>query len=199
VFPATSDYFWSSSLYAAGSRVGWVVHFAAGHQSYSDGDQRHHVRCVRGGAPSVPAGGTRWRRFQREEPVPGQPVVLDTVTGRTWQGCPAGRTGRDCGAGAAALDTWERAATDCAALVWAGFDDWRLPDVKELASLLDSRTRSPAIDPLAFPGTAVGWYWSSTPWVFDPPSIWQVNFSSGHVSTADPPFPANWRCVRGGP
>lgn len=198
VFPATSDYFWSSSLYAAGSMVGWVVHFAAGHQSYSDGGQRHGVRCVRGGAPGAPAAGTPWRRFRRDEPEPGQPVVLDAATALVWQGCAAGRTGRDCDTGAATLDTWDQAASDCASLVWAGFDDWRLPDVKELASLLDTRVRSPAIDAVAFPGTPVGWYWSSTPWVFDPPSVWQVNFSSGHVSPADKPFPANWRCVRGG-
>lgn len=196
VFPATSDYFWSSSLYAAGAQVGWVVHFAAGHQSYSEGGQRHGVRCVRGGvAPQSPAGRP-WRRFHRAEPTPGQAVVVDTVTGLVWQGCVAGRHGRNCGDGAAAMGTWDRAASECAALAWGGFDDWRLPDVRELASLLDTRVRSPAIDPAAFPETAVGWYWSSTPWVFDPPSVWQVNFSSGHVGTADKPFPANWRCVR---
>ncbi|MBN1774398.1 MAG: DUF1566 domain-containing protein [Deltaproteobacteria bacterium] len=199
VFPATSDYFWSLSLYAAGSTIAWVVHFASGHQSYSDRDQRYRVRCVRGGSPSGPAGETSWRRFRRDEPTPGQPVVADTVTALLWQGCTAGRSGRNCTIGEATFDTWDRASAFCETLDWGGFDDWRLPDVRELASLLDTHVRSPAIDPLAFPATTVGWYWSSTPWVFDPPSIWQVNFSSGHVGTGDKPFPCNFRCVRTGP
>jgi hypothetical protein len=199
LFPATSDFFWSSSLYAAGTTIAWVVHFASGHQSYSGRDQRYRFRCIRGGTPSAPEGESGWQRYRRDEPASGQPVVLDTVTALLWQGCTAGRNGRRCTLGEPQVDSWENASDYCERLDWDGFDDWRLPDVRELAGLVDTRVRSPAIDSLAFPATTVGWYWSSTPWVFDPPSVWQVNFSSGHVGTADKPFPCYVRCVRSAP
>ena len=35
-------------------------------------------------------------RFTRDTTTADQPIVYDNVTGLTWQGCPAGRTGAEC-------------------------------------------------------------------------------------------------------
>ena len=67
----------------------------------------------------------------------------------------------------------------------AGFQDWRIPHVKELQSLVDYGAQHPAIHPL-FPGpTADGQvvpanYWSFTSAV-DASQAWVVDFNEGSV------------------
>lgn len=196
VFPGTSDYFWSSSSYVAGSRMVWAGYFNSGNVVCSPAEARQFVRCVRDGAPP-PAGGAGWRRFSRAEPASGQPVVTDVVTGLVWQGCAVGLHGPDCSAGDAAMLDWDAAGAACESLAWGGFDDWRLPDTKELDSILDTRRRSPSIDPAAFPGTPVGWYWTGLRYAGGPSThAWHVNFSSGHVANFDRTLPCYVRCVR---
>ena len=59
---------------------------------------------------------------------------------------------------------------------------WRLPNVKELASLVDLSVSSGArIDPVAFPGTGATFEWSSSPDVDFAEEAWAVNFDSGYV------------------
>ena len=64
----------------------------------------------------------------------------------------------------------------------AGHRDWRIPNVKELQSIVDYGQVSPAIDP-TFPGpTAAAFYWSATTVVDEPSSAWLVDFGlSGGV------------------
>jgi Protein of unknown function (DUF1566) len=59
---------------------------------------------------------------------------------------------------------------------------WRLPNVKELASLADKGCQSPAIDSTAFPSTPSSWYWSSSPYVGYSGNAWNVGFGGGLVS-----------------
>lgn len=196
IFPATSDSFWSSSSYVAGARLVWAGYFNSGNVVLAAAEARQFVRCVRDGAPRLP-GRPGWRRFRRADPVAGEPIVTDTVTGLAWQGCAGGLRGPGCGEGDATMLDWDGARAGCAALVWSGFDDWRLPDPKELDSILDTRHRSPAIDPEAFPGTPVGWYWTALSYAGGPDThAWHVNFSSGHVANFDRTLPCYVRCVR---
>lgn len=59
---------------------------------------------------------------------------------------------------------WAGALRHCEHLVWDGSDDWRLPDIIELSTIVDERrTTSPAINLVFFPGFDVTHgYWSST-------------------------------------
>lgn len=57
---------------------------------------------------------------------------------------------------------WATAITNCEALEYAGYTDWRLPNLKELHSISDAGRTSPCIDPTAFPNTQKSYYLSST-------------------------------------
>ncbi|MBM3178858.1 MAG: DUF1566 domain-containing protein [Chloroflexi bacterium] len=94
----------------------------------------------------------------------GNGTVTDNATGLTWMQGDSG-TGMN----------WESALAYCEGYSATGSDDWRLPSVKELQSILDysrspATTNSPAIDPI-FASTAIRsedgstdypFYWSST-------------------------------------
>jgi hypothetical protein len=68
---------------------------------------------------------------------------------------------------------------------FGGRNNWRLPTVKELATLLDLGRVKPAIDPLIAithsTSEASSNYWSSTTKAGDPPYAWLANFFYGHI------------------
>jgi len=136
-----------------------------------------------------------WKRLATS--VSGEPIVRDTDTGLTWQGCAAGMSGDDCATGGASSMTWQAALAYCADLDWGGFDDWRLPDRNELQSIVDYESYSPAIDEAAFPGTPSSRFWSSSSNADDSSSAWTVYFDYGSVNNAVKSHPAQARCVRG--
>ncbi|MDD2926285.1 DUF1566 domain-containing protein [Rhodoferax sp.] len=102
--------------------------------------------------------------------------VTDTQTKLTWRRCSEGQTwsGTVC-SGAATSLTHEQALVQ--AQTQTG---WRLPNVKELASLVAS-TQGPAIDLAVFPGTTGVNYWSASPDVRLPSYAWVVDFGTGSV------------------
>ncbi|MDP7492705.1 MAG: DUF1566 domain-containing protein [Candidatus Undinarchaeales archaeon] len=79
----------------------------------------------------------------------GDGTVTDNSTGLTWLQQDSG--GHKAGANGG-LD-WEQALSWCEGLSYAGHDDWRLPNAKELQGIVDytrspDTTSSPAIDPV---------------------------------------------------
>jgi hypothetical protein len=81
---------------------------------------------------------------------------------------------------------------------FAGHCDWRLPNVKELQSIVDYSTITPAISS-SFPGsTLVSFYWSSTTHAGLSSNAWFVSFSVGLVFPADKNTSLPVRAVRGG-
>jgi hypothetical protein len=100
---------------------------------------------------------------------------------------------------------WESALTSCEDLTLASQSDWRLPNIKELFSIVDTSEYNPAIDETYFPATQSADYWSSTTYLVNTTNAWRVDFNVGtqysrhktdeHASqTADKYV----RCVRGG-
>ena len=78
----------------------------------------------------------------------GDGTLTDRVTGLQWQQADGGEMG------------WDAARNACDALVLGGKDDWRLPNVHELFSLLNHNALNPAMD-AAFTKTAAEYWWSS--------------------------------------
>jgi len=115
----------------------------------------------------------------------GDGTVTDFATGLIWQQ-------RDDAIGRTHAD----AITYCQGLNLAGASDWRLPNIKELTSIVDYRSDSPAIDVVAFPET-IQTYWSATPDASNANSAWFVFFIGGSVEVV--PKTASSllsRCVR---
>ena len=89
--------------------------------------------------------------------IDGDDVVLDRATGLMW---PADMLEAGCNGGA--TSDWAFAVNYCFALTFAGFSDWRLPNAKELVTLLDFGVPPPTIDPDFFVNTVTAAYWTST-------------------------------------
>jgi hypothetical protein len=60
-----------------------------------------------------------------------------------------------------------------------GFNDWRVPTLPELATLVNFGHTSPAIDTAYFPNTKDEFYWSDSPDAKLEQTAWAVNFQLG--------------------
>jgi len=86
----------------------------------------------------------------------GDATITDAATGLVWQGDDSGTS-----------VSWQAALAYCEQLELAGVDDWRLPDAKQLQSIVDY-TRAPAvtgtaaIDPVFGISEAESYFWTGT-------------------------------------
>jgi hypothetical protein len=193
-FPSTPRYaHWTSSTSATAATTAWYIYFSTGHASYDlkSLTTEHYARCVRG-APRPLSGP----RFVRNTITREQPVVSDAATGLEWQGCPAGRSGSSCGTGWTAIHSWVSALAYCESLRWAELEDWRLPNLTELASIVDHRRSGPTIDIDAFPETPGDEFWSSTSEAAAASRAWSVFFFTGSYFASNKTELFSVRCVR---
>ena len=104
----------------------------------------------------------------------GDGTISDARTGLMWMQCSYGQTydGGDTNGdgficeGSPTFGSWQQAFSWAAASNTSeayGYNDWRLPNVKELGSIVDFSKHTPAINSSIFPSTSTGSYWTSTP------------------------------------
>ncbi len=105
--------------------------------------------------------------------------VYDSLTGLMWT-----KNANDAGE-----KNWTNAIAYCEALDYGGFDDWRMPNRNELASLIDYSQINPAI-PLGHPFTSVNElmtdggnqnYWTGSTYAKDTEKAWFVSFINGRL------------------
>lgn len=125
-----------------------------------------------------PAGCPAEARFADDGDGDGDGTVKDTCTGLEWQKETADVSGNGAVGDEDRLD-WHGALGYCDALELGGHDDWRLPTVRELQSIVDYGRLGPAIDP-AFLAQS-DWYWSSTTYLLELDHAWYVRFWDGYV------------------
>jgi hypothetical protein len=90
---------------------------------------------------------------------------------------------------------WAEAQTHCTGM------GWRLPTMKELATLIDFAALGYYIDFSIFPGSPGDVYWSATAFTGPPvdgvrPSAWAVYFNYGFIALNDRTESHYVRCVR---
>ncbi len=141
---------WSSTIYAGkhwdrdGVEAAFFFNFLDGRikQAPTGGRRRGlFYRCVRG-----PRWGDNEFRANRDG------TVTDGLSGLMWQ-----RTD------SLTASDWPGALNYCENLTQGGHRDWRLPNARELQSLVDYRRADPALDTNYFAQSdGDGWFWSST-------------------------------------
>ena len=122
-------------------------------------------------------------------------VTIDNRTGLMWA---ANGNATGCNSGDTLISTM--ALAYCEGLAFANYSDWRLPNIRELASIVDYSRQNPSINTTYFPNTKNSFYWSSTTYVPNPGVAWYVYFSYGGVNNSTKTSNGYYvRCVRGGP
>jgi hypothetical protein len=102
----------------------------------------------------------------------GDGTVTDNLTGLMWTK----------NANIWGTVTWNTAVDNCEGYSGAGYSDWRLPNVRELLSLIDFGQQLPALPSgHPFTGVQLDLYWSSTTYLVNPTYAWEVNLSAGHA------------------
>ena len=128
----------------------------------------------------------------------GNGTVTDLATGLIWKQCAEGLSGAGCAAGSLEGFTWAQALQRAADADFAGSTLWRLPNKKELASLVEWRCVAPAINARFFPNTPAAWFWSSSPYANHSSYAWIVDFYYGYVDGNHKDSAFHVRLVRGG-
>lgn len=162
-FPDSNLPYWTNTPAATltSTPYAWATSFYNGAvYLYDRAYYSYHARCV--------SGPEHTTSFTEN----GDGTVTDQDTSLMWQQTDD-NTAR----------TWQSAIDYCNDLVLppGGHSDWRLPDIKELESIVDFSVYNPAID-TAFTGTNTSVYWSSTTNFSIPVRAWVVNFYNGYVS-----------------
>ncbi len=108
-------------------------------------------------------------------------TVLDKKTALTWMRCALGQTwNKGVCTGSAQSHNWQSALENAKNTEFAGKNNWRLPNQKELQSLVESRCYDPAINLTAFPNAVSDLFWSSSPVAYLSSSAWLVYFGYGY-------------------
>lgn len=126
--------------------------------------------------------------------IAGDDVVIDRATGLMWAA-----DGSAAGCNNGAIIAWNNAIDYALALDFAGFTDWRMPNINELLSITDYTKNNPAIleDP-PFENTHNFPYWSSTAYIIVPNRAWILDYVIGEITTKAKTDTTFLRCVRGG-
>jgi len=136
--------------------------------------------------------------YQTADPTgAGEVVTIDNVTGLMWAS-----DGNAGGCNFGDLTNWSSAIDWAQNLTFAGYSDWRLPNIRELLSLVveDARYYSevPAINHIFFPGTQRSLYLSSTTDPYETDYTWLCDFAGCALWKGSKVGSAWVRAVRGG-
>jgi hypothetical protein len=123
----------------------------------------------------------------------GDGTVTDNITGLVWQQAVATTTND---AGASSSYAWSDAAAYCATLTLSGHNDWRMPSLIELESIVDYGQTPPSINGTFFPSTPASLFWSSFLVTGSTSIARGISFYQGRMYDYDITSARNVRCVR---
>ncbi len=186
---------WTSTTLANDTGSTLVVGVWGGGVSYGPKSNLYYVWPVRSGQSGAPTPSEIWKTGQTTTyavgddgdlekgvawPSPrftdnGNGTVTDKLTGLMWtkNANLAGGT-----------KTWQQALDYVKTLSAGGHSDWRLPNRKELFSLIDYSKHNPPLPAEAtqiFQNVQLGDYWSSTTYAGNTSIGWFVNMVIGYV------------------
>lgn len=176
-----AQYWWTSDVYGSGNNVwsgnagGGLGPKPVGETLSAGGNERFHARYVRNAKP------TNGHNYFNN----GDGTVTDLDTGLMWLQAPS-----------SALN-WKGAIAWAEGLVQAGYSDWRLPNIKELQTLIDYTLTSAndasgavaCVNRVLFPEVTATAHWASTTLQADQTRAWLAEFGINNkvVSSNGPP------------
>jgi hypothetical protein len=164
---AGAQCFWTASKFAQFTDTAWNITPAS--VTFADATKKCAARCVRGGAAIGAPIAKQYDLIDAD-------TLRDPVTNLVWERIPPETE-----------DTWANAEARCKALALGG-RVWRLPGVKELASIVDETKIAPAANG-AFGDYAVRMFTANV--------RWDVDFDQGNAFQAALGFSYWSRCVSG--
>ena len=171
-------YLWTSKELESSASAAYYERYNNAFSFYMDKSNKSPVICVRG--EELPEASFTTQRIN------GDVVVTDSTFGLMWQK-----------AYKESKKTWQEALSYCENLTYAGYSDWRLPNIYESATLLNyDKAESPHSD---FPNMPIGrYFWSSS--TIGTAYAWDIYFGmdatlSDYYKTTNTNVV---RCVRGG-
>ncbi|MBW2107762.1 MAG: DUF1566 domain-containing protein [Deltaproteobacteria bacterium] len=172
-----TGYYWTAAPCARFTSQAWYVHLGGARVFKGMKHGSYMVWPVRGGSLAPCDASCRQAtdhglglRFSR-----GDQTVVDRFTGLEWTKRASGLPGPVNWK--SALKAVEQMNAECA----HGSSDWRLPNIRELESLVDLIFHSPAL-PQDHPFDHVqAYYWSSTTSAYDPSYAWVLYLVDGAV------------------
>ncbi len=167
-----AEYWWSSQLQANDPTKVWVTNAGGGvgnhlkTETISAGGNKHfNVKAVRG--ITIP------EQIQSHFTINNDGTVIDNLTNLMWQQIPYNDS-----------LTWEQALIYADTLNIGNFNDWRLPNIKELQSLNDETITNPSINSNIFNGILPKHYWSSTSLPNQQTKAWYLDVKFGLTTYA---------------
>ncbi|MCK5810631.1 MAG: DUF1566 domain-containing protein [Cocleimonas sp.] len=164
------------------------------------------------------------RKFTQPEPIlqagkyidNNDDTITDCKTNLMWKKYSEGQRDITCGKGMVRQYTWETAVNRFKQSSFAGYNDWRLPTVKELrslvscqqtvasplteerhaTSLMNEKCTQPTINKNVFPNTSPTRYWTSSTFFNKEDYAWALHFDSGNDEESLKHYNASVRLVR---
>jgi hypothetical protein len=191
-FPHTTPgFYWTSSIDTDDLGSVWQVGFYHGRVGGSTTEQPRYIRLVRGHQKkivdmptvSVEEQNITLRKIlapshtcnsQAQSSAPigrfkqdNQGNILDSYSGLIWKRCVAGLSGSLCNEGQYSKMSWSKALSYAEQVnndeTQVLSSSWRLPNIKELQSTIETQCEEPALNPFVFPNMPLEDVWSATP------------------------------------
>ena len=223
-FPNTSpsrSFWWSASpfdLLISDNNSAWYLNFSSGDDRFNDRKKEYHVRLVRssqsvslGPSATAPTGSEQTiKSYVNNEwqdsryTLHNDGTVTDKATKLMWKVCSEGQNWSDtngsvsCSSTTTTTYSWKGALEHVNSYTFAGHSDWRVPNIKELNSLVALDRYKPSINLSIFPNTPAKWFWSASPSLTSSHKgyAWRLGFELGNDSHGDRTLDNLLRLVR---
>jgi len=209
-FPQTeAGFYWTSNIDSDDLGSAWQVGFHFGRVAGSATNNAKHIRLVREHKidkiempivttdeqnPTIRAvvapkqrcnsqakSTAAISRFKQDH----QGNILDRFSGLIWKRCVAGLSGDYCDEGEQLKMSWlqalmyaDKVTNDETEVLTTS---WRLPNIKELQSTIETQCEEPALNPFIFPNIPLEYVWSGTPHTHHTDSSYYLQYQNSII------------------